>query len=403
MSTGPVRLVVATTVPVTAHALLHGQLRWLAGHGIDVHLVSSPGPLLDRTGEREGVGTHAIPMARELSPLADLVALGRWLRLLRRLRPQVVSYGTPKAGLLAGVAAAVLKVPRRVYVLRGLRYEGTRGVRRRLLRAIERLTCATAHVVVAVSPSLAATAVGAGVVRAGKVTVVGAGSSNGVDPVRFRPARPAERAAARAAAGIPADAPVVTFVGRLVPDKGLVCLDAAFARLRERLPDARLLLVGQPDDPADPALRRLRDRPGVHALGFLDEPVQRYAAADVLCLPTRREGFPNVVLEAAACRIPAVTTRATGAVDSVVDGQTGFVVPVDDPGALAEALERLCADPPLRARLGGNARRRALRDFPPERIWRGLLGAYGVSGGPVPGQGPAPDRAALGRAGAVPR
>jgi glycosyltransferase involved in cell wall biosynthesis len=376
----PPRLVVTTTVPLTAWSVMHGQLRWLAGQDVEVHLASSPGHLLDRTAEREGVTAHVLPMRREFSPVADLISLGRWLALLRRLRPDAISCSTPKAGLLAGLAGAVLRVPRRVYVLRGLRYEGERGVRRRLLRTLERLSCAAAHLVVAVSPSLAAEVVRSGVVPRRKVLVIGDGSSNGVDPRRFRPPTLAERAAARAAAGVPRDAFVIGFVGRLAPDKGLACLEQAFAELRRRLPEARLLLVGEPDSPPCPAARRLPSQPGVQALGGVDDPLRRYAAFDVLCLPTRREGFPNVVLEAAACGIPAVTTRVTGAVDAVLDGETGRLVPVDDPGSLAQALWSLGRDRALRTGLGEKARQRALRDFGPARIWAGLLAAYGMSG-----------------------
>ncbi|MGW5667242.1 glycosyltransferase family 4 protein [Micromonospora sp. NPDC003776] len=381
----PLRLVATTTIPETASSFLHGQLRWLARHDVQVHLVSSPGPVLDRVAAREGVMAHGLPMRREFAPVADLRSLGRWLLLLRRIRPDVISCGTPKAGLLAGLAGVILRVPRRVYILRGLRYEGAHGLRRTVLRMLERLACASAHVVVAVSPSLAAVVTRSGVAPSHKVLVIGDGSSNGVDGRRFRRPTRAERAAARAAIGLPPDAFVVGFVGRLALDKGLACLEEAFAELRRRVPAARLVLVGEQDAPPCPAARRLPAQPGVHALGGVDDPLRRYAAIDVLCLPTRREGFPNVVLEAAACGIPAVTTRATGAIDSVVDGETGLLVPVDDAATLARALWLLGIDPDWRTCLGEKARQRALRDFHPTRIWRGLLTAYGLpgSGGPV--------------------
>lgn len=370
----PRRLVVTTTIAASAYQFMCGQLRWLAGHGFEVHLVSSPGPYLERSGAREGVTTHPLPMRREISVVADLLSLLRWLGLLHRLRPAVVSYGTPKAGLVAGLAAAALRVPRRVYVLRGLRLEGERGARRLLLGAIERLTCATAHTVVAISPSLARAAVRCRVVPGDKVVVLGRGSSNGVDASAYRPATAAERAWARAAAGIPAGAVVIGYVGRLAPDKGIACLGAAFTALRRHLPSVRLALIGEAE--GCPDAERLARRSGVHRIGPVDDPVLRYAALDLLCLPTRREGFGNVILEAAACGIPAVSTRVTGTVDAVVDGETGVLVPVDDPASLRDALYQLCEDPDLRADLGAKARHRALRDFAPERIWRGLLDVY---------------------------
>ena len=260
MNPQPIRLVVTTTIPATAFDFMRGQLCWLSAQGFEVHLVSSPGALLDQAGRREGVATHAIPMRRELAPVADLVSLGRWLRLLRRLRPDVVAYGTPKAGLLAGLAAMATGTRRRVYLLRGLRFAGASGARRTLLRAVEQLTCATAHVVVAVGPSLADAAVRAGVVPAGRVVVIGDGSSNGVDPELFQPPTDAQRTDARVMAGLPAatgGGPVIGFVGRLAADKGLECLDAAYQLLAEQVPGVRLLLIGGTEPDATAVRARL--------------------------------------------------------------------------------------------------------------------------------------------------
>ena len=382
------RVVVTTTIPLTGYALFAGKLRWLAGQGLDVHYVSDPGDLLDRTAEREGVTAHGLPMCRPTAPARDLLALWRWIRLLRRLRPDIVSYSTPKAGLLTGVAARLLGVRRRVYLLRGLRYEGSRGLGRALLMGVERLTCATAHVIVAESPSLAATVVRARIAPAAKVTVIGAGSSNGVDPAVFRPPTPTQRAVARASFGVPAEAVVVGFVGRLAPDKGLACLAAALPALLHAVPGAHVVLIGWPDGCPESVLAVLTALDRVHLVDSVDDPVQRFAAFDVLCLPTRREGLPTVVLEAAACAIPAVTTRATGAVDSVLDGRTGLLVDVDDPAALSGALVTLCQEPETRARLGAAARERMLTDFYPQRIWAGLaeiLCAAGTAAGTTAG------------------
>lgn len=128
-------LVYGVTVTTTAAVLLRGQLGWMREHGWDVHVVASPSPEHDKIAEREGVTCHALPMNRSISVVDDLKALVAWIRLLRRLRPGVINVSTPKAGLLGAVAGWLLRVPRRVYLVRGLRLESEQGWRRKIGRA----------------------------------------------------------------------------------------------------------------------------------------------------------------------------------------------------------------------------------------------------------------------------
>jgi hypothetical protein len=165
-------------------------------------LVSSPGELLDSTAQREGVERIAISMRRGIAPWADMVALLRLWWLIGRCRPDLVEFSTPKAGLLGTLAARLRGVPRRVYMLRGLKLETTTGLKRRILLAAERLTSRCAHVVLCNSKSLRAEALALGVAPAGKLSLLGGGSSNGVDMERFSPG-PSD---VRERLGIPRDA-----------------------------------------------------------------------------------------------------------------------------------------------------------------------------------------------------
>jgi hypothetical protein len=139
--------------------LMRGLPARLAADGWDVHVVSASGPEQADLVGLSGVTIHTVDMARNASPLSDLVALGRWIRLLARIRPDVVSVGTPKAGLLGGVAAFLTRVPRRVYVLRGLRLETVTGPARLVLAFLERVSAGSSHVVLAVGHSLAREAI----------------------------------------------------------------------------------------------------------------------------------------------------------------------------------------------------------------------------------------------------
>lgn len=398
-------LVHVVTVPLS-FTLLRGQPAYLRRHGFEVSAVASPGPGAAEAAAREGMEVCAVEMPRRITPLRDLAAVWRLWRLLRRRRPLVVHAHTPKGGLLGMLAGWLARVPVRVYHMRGLPLETARGTRRALLRAAERVSCALADRVLVVSASLREVALAERLAPAAKLLVLGAGSGNGVDARgRFAPAPgdDAVRAALRARLGIPAAAPVVAFVGRVVRDKGVVELAAAWRRVREAHPDAVLLLAG-PEEPFDPVpaatLAALRADSRVRLTGLVTDPRVVYAASDLVVLPSHREGFPNVPLEAAAMARPVVVSDATGCRDAVLDGVTGRVVPVGDAAALADALDAYLADGALRAAHGAAGRRRALADFAPERLWAAQLAEYrrllAASGHPLDGVGagsPAADAA----------
>ena len=154
---------------------------------------------------------------------------------------------------------------------------------------------------------------------------------------------------------------------------------AAFRLVRQRFPRAALLLVGsyEAGDPVPPETRAaIESDSSVIRIDFTSEIATYYFVMDMLALPTHREGFPNVVLEAQAASRPVVTTSATGALDSVCDGVTGLVVPVGDPVTLADALMKLLSDPALAQRMGRAGRERVIREFRQETIWEALAGLY---------------------------
>ena len=381
-NTGKVRPRIVLGVTSTMSMMFFtGQCAHLREAGFDVTVVSSPGEELQSLAAREGVASAAIPMRREIAPLADCASLVRLFLLLRRLRPVIADFGTPKAGLLGLVASLLAKVPCRMYTIRGLRLETTKGAKRVLLFCAEWIACHCAHRVRCVSPSLRDKVVSLGLASREKTIVVGPGTCNGIDTQRFqaRAKNDVQIRQLRNELTIPDDVPVVGFVGRFTRDKGITELIDAYDRLRPRFPDLRILLVGdfEAGDPVPAAVRaRICQDPNIIQAGFVRDAAPYYHLMDVLAFPTYREGFPSVPLEANASGKPVVTTNATGAIDSVVDGATGLVGPVGDSRALASALELLLSAPALRERMGAAGRERAIREFQSESVVEGLVKEY---------------------------
>ncbi|HKP01618.1 MAG TPA: glycosyltransferase, partial [Nitrospiraceae bacterium] len=185
--TKPITLVHITTVPQSLTFVM-GQVGYMKARGFNVVGLSSPGEWLNRFAEREGVPVHAVEMPRRVTPWRDLLAVLKLVRLLSRIRPEIVHAHTPKAGLLGMLSAWIVRTPVRIYHMHGLPFVTATGLTRRLLIWSEKISCRLAHQVLSVSVSSRAHAVETGLCRADKIKVLLKGSINGVDAVdRFNP------------------------------------------------------------------------------------------------------------------------------------------------------------------------------------------------------------------------
>ena len=360
------RILLAVTVPITVRTVLRGQATFLHSRGHEVHIATSEGKAFaENQSDALVAERHVVPFSRRLfDPLADFRALIAILRILRHSRPDVVVAGTPKAGLITMLAARALGVPR-IYVLHGLRLEGATGLTFRLMRIAEKAACSLADCVAVVGDQLLEKSRQLGVVSVEKSFVLGSGSASGIDVHRFRPVDANGRAKMREEAGLPTDSFVVGFVGRLTPDKGLSAIVEAWPLVLSAVPEALLMVVGGIDATGgitDALVTTLDDLPHVVRLGEVADPERTLPMLDLLILPSKREGLPTVVLEAAACGIPAVMTDVTGARDAIIDGETGLIVPLGRSDMLASAVVGL-ADEHSRTQMGAAARRRVCAHF----------------------------------------
>jgi glycosyltransferase involved in cell wall biosynthesis len=361
--------------------LMRGQLNALREAGFLVAAVSCPGWEIETLHENEGVAGFDIPMQRGVAPLVDPVSFWKLWLLLTRFHPQITNVSTIKAGLLGGLAARCVGVPCRVYTLNRLSFETARGVKRKVLKLLEKIACDAAHIVVCVSEGVREKAVEEGLVDPRRAVVLASGSGNGVDAAHFAPSEERRRQAQalRGQLGIPHDAPVIGFVGRVNSSKGVPELVTVFARLRHSIPGLRLLMLGDFEsvDPLPPDTLGLLDTDKrILCPGYVADPAAYYQVMDVVCLPSRSEGFPPVLLEAQAAARPVVATAVTGCTDAIEPGGTGLLVPPDDLDALTAALEQVLTDPAQARRLGQAGRARVLHDFRPEIVWTALTDEY---------------------------
>lgn len=324
----------------------------------EVGVLSSPGEewaMLDKYGD--AVKRLEVPMERHISPLRDLRSLWRLVRVFRRERPDMVHSMTPKAGLLCMLAAWITRVPVRVHMFTGLVFPTATGVKRRILMATDRLTCACATHVLPEGEGVKRDLLNNGITRK-PIKVLGYGNCRGIDLDRFDPTL----SEVQAEAAKLRKPEVFTFIaiGRLVGDKGINELVAAFSCLNRELPATRLILVGPQEkelDPLSPAtLSEIESNPAIEAVGNQADVRPWLIAADCHVLASYREGFPNVVIEAGAMGLPQIVTDINGANEIIINGRNGVIVPPKNADAIHASMSRMATDPAFRSVLAANAR-----------------------------------------------
>ncbi len=372
------RMTLVTSVPDTMAFILGGQPRHLSAI-FDVTLVTSPGNLVSRIELQEGLNVSSVSMERGINLIKDMASIWHMVHTLRLQRPDLVHSYTPKAGLVTMFAAWLCGVPIRVHTFTGLIFPTSTGLLRHILIWVDRLTCACAtHVV----PE------GQGVkhdleryrITSKPLCVIGHGNIAGVDTAHFDPEAPGVQDAAIALntrLRIQPSDMVFCFVGRINREKGIAELYQAFSALPTQ---THLLLVGDIDAsaPISQELKAALDSaPRVHALGFVDDIRTALCLADVLVLPSYREGFPNVVLQAGAMALPVIATDINGCNEVIEPGFNGWLVPARNADALQVAMQAAMDAPErVRSAMGLHARERIKERFERTVHWQRMVKFY---------------------------
>jgi len=372
------RLVHVTTTDMSLALLLGPQLGAFADAGFEVIGASAPGSYVSQI---EALGVQHISLrntTRSMAPHRDVAAMLELRRLFVELQPDVVHTHNPKPGVYGRIAARAARVPAIVNTVHGL-YALPEDplVKRTVVYGLEAIAGRCSHAELVQNPEDLARLERLGL--GPKLRLLG----NGIDLARFQPARISSRDVERVRAeiGAGADDIVCGLVGRLVWEKGYHEVFEAAARLVERMPRLRFVVVGPEDTAKQDSVSRadLRKAERDANITFLGDRLDVdviYRALDLYVLASYREGFPRSAMEAAAMGLPIVATNIRGCRQVVDHDVTGLLVPPRDAQALAEAIEVLAGDPDRRTRMGEAASVKARHEFDQDRVIDVTLETY---------------------------
>lgn len=329
-----------TTRPGTAKVMLP-TLSYVAEKGYESFLICQP---CDTFKSIAPITYIPVEMGRgAVSPIEVLKCTYRLYKVFRQQKFDVVQYASSNAGLYASIAAWLAHVPVRIFCQWGIPYTDYTGIKMKFFKFMEYFTCLLSTSVQPDSHLNLEWAIREGLFKSEKGVVLGKGSAQGVSMERFDIRKKAAwKDEIRKHYQIPDNVKVFSFVGRIVPQKGVNELIEAFLRIDRK--DIYLFIIGAPDEIESldqPLLAKVKDMDNVVFTGSISDPERYLAASDFFVLPSYREGFPNTILEAGALGIPSIVTRINGMIDLIIDGETGFVCEIKSIDTLYDAMNKV--------------------------------------------------------------
>jgi len=367
--------------------LLQGQLRFMSTYytmiGVGSKGESVDGQtVIDKLAQKENVSVVPVEMTREITPVQDIKALYQLYRVFKKEKPLIVHSHTPKAGTLAMIAARIARVPHRLHTVAGLPLVEATGMKRRILNLVEKLTYSCATKVYPNSFGLQDIILDNNFADRKKMKVIGAGSSNGIDTSYFDPSLYTQdrNIKLRKELSLAVSDFVFIFLGRIVRDKGINELVAAFKQLSKKHTHAKLLLVGYYDKNTAALLpetnEEIETNENIIMLKWQDDVRPFLSISNVLAFPSYREGFPNTVLQASAMKLPSIVTDINGCNEIIENGRNGSIIPVKNAEALQTGMEKLIVDTKYYAHLIENSRAIICEKYEQKYIWESLLTEY---------------------------
>ncbi len=375
------KLVRITTIPLSIDKLLEGQLSYMNTF-YDITAVSSEIEYLKRCAIAENVKFHHLEMTRKITPLKDLIALIKLFIYLKNEKPEMVHSHTPKAGMLAMIAAKLAGVPLRLHTVGGMPLMESKGVKRKILKGVEKLTYACSTTVYPNSNGLYNFIIENKLTSQKKLKVIANGSTNGINTNYFSVNQISEefKQSLKDDLKIHESNFIFVFVGRIVGDKGINELIQAFKKIIYNDLNIKLLLVGEEENAIDPlnkeTQQELSKNTNIIKVGWQKDIRPYLAISDVLILPTYREGFPNVVMQAGAMGLPSIVTDINGCNEIIENGKNGIIIPVKNVIAIEEAVFKIKDDKIFFNNLKKNAREMITSRYEQQLVWSAILAEY---------------------------
>lgn len=374
-------LVRITTVPLSLEKLLTGQLHFMRSF-YNVIAVSSDNERLKKFGELEKVTVFPIEMTRQITPLHDLFAVVRLFLFLKRTKPFIVHSHTPKAGIVGMLAAKLAGVPNRLHTVAGMPLLEYVGFKRTILDFVEKLTYSCATKVYPNSFKMKDIIIQNQYCLPNKIKVLANGSSNGIDTSYFDASHFSDefKNNLKKDFGILPTDFVFVFVGRIVSDKGINELIAAFVAIQKQVNDVKLILVGPLEQELDPLKKetqnQIQTNKSILSLGYQQDVRPYFSIAQALVFPSYREGFPNVVLQSGAMGLPSIVTDINGCNEIIEHTKNGFIIPVKNQKALFESMLNCIQNKEQFSQMQQNARAMIVSRFDQQFMWESILQEY---------------------------
>lgn len=374
------KLIRITTVPESLKILLTDQLKFMNDY-FEVVGVASEGKELKEVEDKEGIKTVSLNMSREITPAKDLLSLIKMTILFLKESPDIVHTHTPKAGIVGMLASWIVRVPHRLHTVAGLPVMEAKGNKKTLLLFVEKLTYFCATKVYPNSKGLKEYILENNLTKKEKLKVIGYGSSNGIDTEYFYK----NDKIIKQSLGIKEkyklnDKFVFLFAGRIVKDKGINELISSFEKLNKEFQNISLLLVGNYENSLDPISEKSKDiikeNSSVIETGYQCDIRAFLASSDCFILPTYREGFPNVVLQALSMEIPCIVTNINGCNEIINHNKNGLIIKPKSEDELYLAMKRFLEDETLAKRLSENSRKEIVAKYSRKQFFNYLLDEY---------------------------
>ena len=376
------KLIRVTTVPISLDKLIEGQMKFMTSHNFEVVGISSPGELLDKVGIKEGVRVKNITMSRKITPIQDLKAVFKLYKIFKKEKPTIVHTHTPKAGIVGMLASYLARVPNRLHTVAGLPLLEATGIKRKVLNTVEKITYNCATKVYPNSYGLKNIILENEFTRKSKLKVIGSGSSNGIDTSYFNLELflDEENKFLRNKLDIVEDDFVFIFIGRIVGDKGINELVAAFEKLSTENKKVKLLLVGLFEEELDPLQEKttniIKNNKQIISVGYQNDVRPYFAIANALVFPSYREGFPNVVMQAGSMSLPSIVTDINGCNEIIENYLNGIVIKVKSVSAIYDAMLEMYTDKQLYRRIKEKTRNIIKQRYERKLFWGLLLSEY---------------------------